>query len=116
MPGASTSPVRLADWVASRPEGARNGGLFWAACRMVEHGFDYDTAIDALRPAAVHIGLRDQLIDRTIRSAFRQTSPREPVSAEPSPERPSADRPMASVTRLRPGGSRRRPTQEVNRL
>ena len=30
----------LARWVAALPEGKRNGGLFWAACRAIEGGHD----------------------------------------------------------------------------
>src|SRR5919106_965067 len=36
MPALGTRPAKLAAWVASRPEGTRNHGLFWAACRMAE--------------------------------------------------------------------------------
>lgn len=43
LPTIGARPDKLAAWVASRPEGARNGGLFWAACRMAEEGHDLST-------------------------------------------------------------------------
>ncbi len=74
-PGMGASPERLAAFVAQLPEGGRNAGLHWAACRMVEGGFDLDSALGALAEAAQHVGLGVPEIDRTIRSAFRTTAP-----------------------------------------
>lgn len=72
---ASSSPDRLAAWVASRPEGARNQGLFWAACRMVEAGHNFDASLAVLGSAARAAGLTEREAETTIRSAYRTTSP-----------------------------------------
>ncbi len=77
-PVVAASPQQLADWLASRPEGGRNGGLFWAACRMVEDGFDHDSVLGLLGDAARRAGLGEREAAATIRSAFRRTGPREP--------------------------------------
>lgn len=74
MPAAGSSPDRLAAWVARRPEGARNGGLFWAACRMAEAGHDFPQTAQLLGDAAASAGLPDMEAFRTIKSAFRITS------------------------------------------
>lgn len=70
----------LAGWVAGRGEGERNRGLFWAACRLAEVGTPPSAALDALGPAAEHVGLGSREIVATIRSAYRTTH------AEPSRE------------------------------
>jgi hypothetical protein len=64
----------LAGWVSSRPEGERNTGLFWAACRLVEAGRTYDHTLSALAPAAQQAGLLDREITATVRSAYRRTN------------------------------------------
>jgi len=66
---------RLADWVAGRPEGERNQGLFWASCRLVEAGHGVAQALSALAPAAAQAGLLDREISLTVASAFRHTQP-----------------------------------------
>jgi hypothetical protein len=58
---------RLAEWVAVQPEGNRNAGLYWAACRAVENGLDPS----ALVLAAVTAGLSEPEAHRTIDSARR---------------------------------------------
>lgn len=58
---------RLAAWVAAQPEGNRNDGLFWAACRAVEAGHDPE----ALVLAATVAGLSEIEARRTIDSARR---------------------------------------------
>jgi hypothetical protein len=70
-----TPPVRrgdlshLAAWVGQQPEGNRNDGLFWAACRAAEAG---DQAVLAeLAAAARSSGLSGREIAATIRSARR---------------------------------------------
>lgn len=72
------APERLAEWVASRPEGGRNGGLFWAACRMVEEGFDHASVLGLLGEAARSAGLGEREAAATIGSAFRRTRPEDP--------------------------------------
>lgn len=81
MPTVGSSAERLAAWVAHRPEGARNGGLFWAACRMAEDGHDFPITAQILGEAAASAGLPDAEAFRTIKSAFRTAS-----RLGPSPE------------------------------
>ena len=70
IPAAGSSPERLAAWVARRPEGARNGGLFWAACRMAEAGHDFSHTSRLLGDAAASAGLPEVEAFKTIKSAF----------------------------------------------
>ncbi|MHA6750825.1 bifunctional DNA primase/polymerase [Dermacoccus nishinomiyaensis] len=62
---------RLAAWVAKRPEGERNHGLFWAACIMAEHDITPGDALDVLTDAAGHAGLSAREVAQTVRSAYR---------------------------------------------
>jgi Bifunctional DNA primase/polymerase, N-terminal len=62
----------LARWVAGLPEGNRNDGLFWAACRAVEAG---TTDLDGLVAAAVTAGLPEGEAWRTVTSAERTARP-----------------------------------------
>ncbi|WP_324654071.1 bifunctional DNA primase/polymerase [Georgenia sp. H159] len=78
VPGAGAAPERLAAWVATRPEGGRNGALFWAACRMVEDGFDHASVLGLLGEAASSAGLGEREVAATIRSAFRRTGREDP--------------------------------------
>jgi hypothetical protein len=68
----------LARWVARLPEGQRNAGTFWAACRAIENGHhDLRPLIDA----AVTAGLPHREAARTVSSALRRTtSPGEPAT------------------------------------
>ena len=66
--------ARLASYVANRPEGERNLGLFKAACRMAEHGHSPSEALDALGLAASQSGLGEHEIVRTVGSAYRHVS------------------------------------------
>jgi hypothetical protein len=77
QPGSPRQPrngdgAALAAWVASQPEGNRNAGLFWAACRAAECG--HDPAL--LLPAAVQAGLPEAEAQRTIASAARKVAGR----------------------------------------
>ena len=74
MPAVGSRPDKLAAWVASRPEGGRNGGLFWAACRMAEEGHDLSTTTSLLGEAAYAAGLPEREAMATIRSAYRIAS------------------------------------------
>ena len=86
MPALGARPDRLAVWVASRPEGARNHGLFWAACRMAEDGHGFDAASTLLGDAACSSGLTEREARTTIRSAYRIATRLELVSAtRPTP-------------------------------
>jgi hypothetical protein len=83
---------RLAAWVARLPEGNRNAGLFWAACRAAESG--RIGALDAISEAAQSAGLPAHEIARTIASARRsagveQSIPPRRHRAEPKPEHES---------------------------
>lgn len=68
---ADADVARLAGWVASRGEGERNRGLFWAACRLAESGVLFEVARSTLGPAAERVGLPGAEIASTIRSAYR---------------------------------------------
>lgn len=72
---ATVDAERLAAWVASRGEGERNRGLFWAACRLAENGTPPTDALSALGPAAAQAGLSEREITTTVRSAYRATQP-----------------------------------------
>lgn len=67
----SSKAAYLARFVQSRPEGQRNAGLFWAACRAVEDGHPAET-FDLLEAAATIAGLTEQEARRTVASARRQ--------------------------------------------
>ena len=81
MPAVGARPDKLAAWVASRPEGGRNGGLFWAACRMAEEGHDLSTTTSLLGEAAYAAGLPEREAMATIRSAYRIATRLGPASA-----------------------------------
>lgn len=59
--------------VLTRPEGERNRGLFWAACRAVDDGLLGEIRDDLLR-AAQSIGLSEREARRTIDSAEKQVA------------------------------------------
>ncbi len=70
-PTRRTTPVSiepLARWVSRLPEGQRNAGTFWAACRAVENG---TLELQPLVDAAVTAGLSRREALRTIGSAVR---------------------------------------------
>jgi hypothetical protein len=67
MPRKDGDIGRLAAWVAAQPEGNRNAGLYWAACRAVEADVDPGE----LAAAAVQAGLSETEALRTIGSARR---------------------------------------------
>jgi hypothetical protein len=53
-------------------EGTRNGRLFWSACRLVDHGLGHNSALSALLPIALNIGLSEPEARQTIASAQRR--------------------------------------------
>jgi hypothetical protein len=67
----------LAQWVAARGEGERNGALFWAACRAAENGVTPEELNAVLGPAAQKTGLTPREVAMTIRSALRTAAGRE---------------------------------------
>ena len=71
----------LATWVATLPEGRRNDGTFWAACRAVEQGV---TDLKPLVDAAVVAGLSELEARRTVTSAARRVQVG-PPTASPRP-------------------------------
>lgn len=92
LPPVGTRPDKLATWLASRPEGARNRGLFWAACRMVEEGHPFDSTAELLGDAARSCGLPDQEVISTIRSAYR-------IGCPPGPPFPRHTNNLQAVAR-----------------
>ena len=72
---------RLAAWVARQEPGNRNAGLYWAACRLLDH--DPAAGLGPLAAAARHARLSEREIAATLRSA--RTTSRQP--ARPSPSR-----------------------------
>lgn len=60
----------LVRWLAGRPEGARNSGLYWASCRAVEEG--HAAELELLVDAAILAGLSEAEARRTVRSAARR--------------------------------------------
>jgi hypothetical protein len=66
--GAGHDTGRLAAWVAAQPEGNRNAGLFWAACRVNGDA----EATGQLVAAAVQAGLTEHEARRTATSAARR--------------------------------------------
>ena len=76
---------RIVSWVGKLVEGERNRGLFWAACRLAEHGLPPVEAFDALRDPAQTVGLSEREVAVTVRSAYRTTQPT-PVSSTSSPD------------------------------
>ena len=86
-PPGHADTERLAAWVARLPEGNRNAGLFWAACRAAETG--RPGALDTLAEAARTAGLPEREIERTLTSARRAAGRERPACgprrhAEPS--------------------------------
>ena len=74
LPALGSRPDKLAAWVAARPEGGRNGALFWAACRMAEDGHEFNLAASVLGDAARAAGLPQREALTTIRSAYRRAT------------------------------------------
>jgi Bifunctional DNA primase/polymerase, N-terminal len=79
-PPGQADAGRLAAWVARLPEGNRNAGLFWAACRVAETG--HPSALAALAEAAQAAGLPEREIARTIASARRSAGREQPVVSQ----------------------------------
>jgi hypothetical protein len=61
----------MSAWVRAQPEGNRNRGLYWAACRFRERGLSEEAAHQRLGAAARDAGLADREVSATIRSAYR---------------------------------------------
>lgn len=72
--GRDGSVEGLLEWVGTLPEGNRNAGLFWAACRLAETGLSHGDAYALLEPAATRTGLEAREIASTIQSAHRTTA------------------------------------------
>ena len=81
LPNLGARPDRLASWVATRGEGERNRGLFWASCRMAESGERFDVAATVLGEAAQSAGLTEREAMTTIHSAYRIANRLGPPSA-----------------------------------
>lgn len=61
----------LSAWVATLPEGQRNAGTFWAACRAAEKGV---ADLSPIVAAAVRTGLPEVEARRTVASAIRRVT------------------------------------------
>lgn len=57
---------RIASWVGTLIEGERNRGLFWAACRLAEHGLTSNDTFDALCDPAQSVGLTQREVAVTV--------------------------------------------------
>lgn len=84
LPPLGTRPERLAKWMAAQPEGGRNQGLFWAACRLVEDGHSVEVALASVGNAGLQAGLSQGEVQSTINSAYRIAVPR-PRASRPVP-------------------------------
>jgi hypothetical protein len=72
----------LVRWVELLPEGRRNSGTFWAACRAVEQGVpDLAPLVDA----AVRAGLPEREAARTVASAVRRLHSTTPAATARRP-------------------------------
>ena len=69
LPRVGLDGSHLVAFVARQPEGNVNNGLFWAACRAAEAGFDIGEALIA---AAVYAGHPESGARRTVASAARK--------------------------------------------
>lgn len=72
-PASVPSDAALAGLVRTVREaqpGQRNNLLFWASCRLQDHGLDDAAACEALRQAALDAGLPEHEVTRTIASAL----------------------------------------------
>jgi hypothetical protein len=70
-PNAPKNIETLIRCVRDAQENARNNKLYWACHRMRDHGFGERDALRELLPAALHAGLTEIEIRRTIVSAWR---------------------------------------------
>ena len=70
--GARLALDGLEGWVREQPEGNRNAGLFWAACRAAEMGVNNPEPLIA---ASVAAGLDRREAARTVASAYRRAGP-----------------------------------------
>ncbi|SDQ21771.1 bifunctional DNA primase/polymerase [Leucobacter chromiiresistens] len=86
---------RLVAWVARLPEGNRNAGLFWAACRLVEAGLTEAETHAVLEPAALATALDAREIAATIRSAHRTAS----IAPDPAESRTGASSDLTGMGR-----------------
>lgn len=92
---------RLAGWVARRPKGERNHGLFWAACKMAEHDIAGTEALDALTGAGINAGLSEREVLTTMRSAYRTVHGASMSASADSPTTEPFDRPPPAASRSR---------------
>lgn len=62
--GASLAALR--EWLAQRQDGERNNSLHWAVCRCIDNGLDPHELMEV----ALHLGLGEEEITKTINSAL----------------------------------------------
>ena len=96
-------------WASSREGDYRNGFLFWAANRVLDH--DQPERLDELAAAAVAAGLPRREVDRTIRSAQQQPArtrtPPHSCTARPSWPPGANRRPRRTRGKPRPPAGKR---------
>lgn len=90
-PGSQANGEQLSEWLAQRPEGARNASLFWASCRLAETGAGPAEILTALEPGAERAGLETAEIQHTVYSAYRRVANPPDALDENTPPKPSAD-------------------------
>lgn len=94
-PGRDGSVEGLVEWVGALPEGNRNAGLFWAACRLAETGLSHGDSYALLEPAAARTGLEAREIVSTIQSAHRTTA----LNPDAAASEPTVGRSFAGMRR-----------------
>lgn len=104
-PGSRVSGERLSEWLAQRPEGARNASLFWASCRLAEAGAGPAEIFTALEPGAERAGLGTAEIERTVSSAYRRVTPPPTQEGTTSHAQSAADGYFADPARPRARGA-----------
>ncbi len=70
-PPSTRSVAAIVEKVASAANGNRNAALFWAACRLLDHGRQAGEVLAILTPAALGAGLSAREARGTILSAAR---------------------------------------------
>ncbi len=96
----SEAAGRLAGWAARVPEGQRNSGVFWAACKMAENGVDPSVAAGTLTEATEQPDFDAREIGRIVVNAYRRVHATTPTTrTEQSTGPPAVDRCRLAASR-----------------